>query len=203
MDFIKTSSLRALSELTFQRNWNGLIWMSRKGVMTKRVKTGPDGSIEHRANRAHRPIEERTYRDRPSHIIASRQVHGRAHVPTREATSRGRPRLATTSRARPRARGSNASRPRNSVRGRSIRPTRKARPTSGRRIIGQISSVRPRGRTRKSRPRSFRLDSRPRPDSRPIVPTDRPNAAVDPKPVLKPVSHVFTARLNPKPPLKT
>ncbi|CAA7054800.1 unnamed protein product [Microthlaspi erraticum] len=39
MDFIKTSSLRALIELTFQRNWNGLIWMSRKGVTTKRVKT--------------------------------------------------------------------------------------------------------------------------------------------------------------------
>ncbi|CAA7037704.1 unnamed protein product [Microthlaspi erraticum] len=39
MDFMKTSSLRALSELTFQRNWNGLIWMSRKGVTTKRVKT--------------------------------------------------------------------------------------------------------------------------------------------------------------------
>ncbi|CAA7042943.1 unnamed protein product [Microthlaspi erraticum] len=39
MDFIKTSSLRALIELTFQRNWNGLIWMSRKGVITKRVET--------------------------------------------------------------------------------------------------------------------------------------------------------------------
>ncbi|CAA7045892.1 unnamed protein product [Microthlaspi erraticum] len=35
MDFIKTSSLRALIELTFQRNWNGLIWMSRKGVIPK------------------------------------------------------------------------------------------------------------------------------------------------------------------------
>ncbi|CAA7025586.1 unnamed protein product [Microthlaspi erraticum] len=39
MDFIKTSSLRALIELTFQRKWNGLIWMSRKGVIAKRVKT--------------------------------------------------------------------------------------------------------------------------------------------------------------------
>ncbi|CAA7047152.1 unnamed protein product [Microthlaspi erraticum] len=46
MDFIKTSSLRALIELTFQRNWNGLIWMSRKGVIAKRVKTAPDGHIE-------------------------------------------------------------------------------------------------------------------------------------------------------------
>ncbi|CAA7013695.1 unnamed protein product [Microthlaspi erraticum] len=46
MDFIKTSSLRALIELTFQRNWNGFIWMSRKGVIAKRVKTAPDGHIE-------------------------------------------------------------------------------------------------------------------------------------------------------------
>ncbi|CAA7028603.1 unnamed protein product [Microthlaspi erraticum] len=52
MDFIKTSSLRALIELTFQRNWNGLIWMSRKGVTTKRVKTAPDGSIENSAQTA-------------------------------------------------------------------------------------------------------------------------------------------------------
>ncbi|CAA7018849.1 unnamed protein product [Microthlaspi erraticum] len=46
MDFIKTSSLRALIELTFQRNWNGFIWMSRKGVIAKRVKAAPDGHIE-------------------------------------------------------------------------------------------------------------------------------------------------------------
>ncbi|CAA7030086.1 unnamed protein product [Microthlaspi erraticum] len=46
MDFIKTSSLRALIELTFQRNWNGFIWMSRKGVIAKRVKAAPDGYIE-------------------------------------------------------------------------------------------------------------------------------------------------------------
>ncbi|CAA7041389.1 unnamed protein product, partial [Microthlaspi erraticum] len=52
MDFIKTSSLRALIELTFQRNWNGLIWISRKGVITKRVKTAPDGSIEKAPSRA-------------------------------------------------------------------------------------------------------------------------------------------------------
>ncbi|CAA7043963.1 unnamed protein product [Microthlaspi erraticum] len=50
------------------------------------------------------------------------------------------------------------------------------------------------------RPRSpDRADSRPRPDSRPNVPTDRPNGPIDPKPV----SHVFTARLNLMPPLKT
>ncbi|CAA7038324.1 unnamed protein product [Microthlaspi erraticum] len=51
--------------------------------------------------------------------------------------------------------------------------------------------------------RSDRTKSGHDPIVRPIVPTDRPNAAVDPKPVLKPVSRIFTARLNPKPPLKT
>ncbi|CAA7061988.1 unnamed protein product [Microthlaspi erraticum] len=39
MDFIKTGSLRALIKLTFQRKWNGLIWMSRKGVIAEIVKT--------------------------------------------------------------------------------------------------------------------------------------------------------------------
>ncbi|CAA7040992.1 unnamed protein product [Microthlaspi erraticum] len=48
LQVIKTSSLRALIELTFQRNWNGLIWMSRKGVITKRGDC-PDGSIENSA----------------------------------------------------------------------------------------------------------------------------------------------------------
>ncbi|CAA7046323.1 unnamed protein product [Microthlaspi erraticum] len=66
MDFIKTSSLRAPIDLTFQRNWNGLIWMSRNGVITKRVKTAPDGSIENqRPNRADRLAEERTFHARP------------------------------------------------------------------------------------------------------------------------------------------
>ncbi|CAA7035533.1 unnamed protein product [Microthlaspi erraticum] len=66
MDFIKTSSLRALIELTFQCKWSGLIWMSRKGVIAKIAKTGPGGFFEKpRPSRAERPAEERMFRGRP------------------------------------------------------------------------------------------------------------------------------------------
>ncbi|CAA7017989.1 unnamed protein product [Microthlaspi erraticum] len=107
MDFIKTSSLRALIELTFQRNWNGLIWMSRKGVTTKRVKTGPDGSIENqRPNRADRLAEKRCFtlgqnHIRPSEVSAKVQTFGRyasrpgKHVP-RSATPQPLTPCATT-----------------------------------------------------------------------------------------------------------
>ncbi|CAA7030403.1 unnamed protein product [Microthlaspi erraticum] len=81
----------------------------------------------------------------------------------------------------------------------------KLRPASGRRIHRPIfirpttaADHNPSGHDRSDRTRSGHD-----PIIRPIVPTDRPNAAVDPKPVLKPVSHIFMARLNPKPPLKT
>ncbi|CAA7019456.1 unnamed protein product [Microthlaspi erraticum] len=67
----------------------------------------------------------------------------------------------------------------------------------------------PSGRTRRPNEKSLghdrpdRADSRSSPSSRPNVLTDRSNGPVDPKPVLKPVSHVFTARLNLMLPLKT
>ncbi|CAA7037654.1 unnamed protein product [Microthlaspi erraticum] len=51
MDFIKTTLARALSELTFQRKWIGIIWMSRKGVLIKIAKTGPGGSYRETAAR--------------------------------------------------------------------------------------------------------------------------------------------------------
>ncbi|CAA7049044.1 unnamed protein product [Microthlaspi erraticum] len=92
MDFIKTSSLRALIELTFQRNWNGLIWMSRKGVIAKRVKTVPALS-RIRAKPCRRPAEERS--SRPKFDSS-----GRARITTRETMSRGRP--TTTTHATPR-----------------------------------------------------------------------------------------------------
>ncbi|CAA7053764.1 unnamed protein product [Microthlaspi erraticum] len=95
MDFIKTSSLRALIELTFQRNWNGLIWMSRKGVITKRVKTGPDGSIENqRPNRAAGwPRERFTLGQITSVRLKSRPKFKPPadRITTRETMSRGRP----------------------------------------------------------------------------------------------------------------
>ncbi|CAA7040219.1 unnamed protein product [Microthlaspi erraticum] len=159
MDFIKTSSLRALIELTFQRNWNGLIWMSRKGVTTKRVKTVQTALSRTAPNRAVRLAEERCsalgQSVRPSEVSAKVQNRlGRSRITTRETQARGRPRHnrhATPRTITPREPG-------RTPRGRATRLTTAARP--------------------------FRLGHDP--TVRPIVPTDRPNAAVDPKPVLKP-----------------
>ncbi|CAA7040074.1 unnamed protein product [Microthlaspi erraticum] len=113
------------------------------------------------------------------------------HNTTRETLSRGRP--STTSRHaahdQPREPGTSlaAAQP-FAYHGRCIRPSREERPTSGRETIGQISSVRPQPADREIiRPRPFRLGQDP--TVRPIVPTDRPNAAVDPKPFLKPNPH--------------
>ncbi|CAA7050009.1 unnamed protein product [Microthlaspi erraticum] len=88
----------------------------------------------------------------------------------------------------------NAARAGNKPRGRATRSRTtadasvragKERPTSGRETIGQIF-IRPTtaGRPRIRPARPFRLGHDP--IVRPIVPTDRPNAAVDPKPFLKP-----------------
>ncbi|CAA7041017.1 unnamed protein product [Microthlaspi erraticum] len=171
MDFIKTSSLRALIELTFQRNWNGLIWMSRKGVIAKRVKTAPDGSIENQRRTA------------------------QTGWPRNECSAlgqnpRGRPRHNATPAAhdQPREPG-NASRPRNLSRTTADASVRAGKHVpSGRETIGQSSSVRPHRPTVKSSGHD-RSDSAKDPTVRPIVPTDRPNAAVDPKPFLKPNPH--------------
>ncbi|CAA7047770.1 unnamed protein product [Microthlaspi erraticum] len=136
---------------------------------------------------------------------ASRQVHGRSHVPTREASSRGRPNhfhmpeaahdhAARTGRQRLAAARHNSC----TAADPSIRP-RRFRPATG-----QDSSAKtfhpsdPVGRTRKlsativptvpiaDHDRSDRADSRPRAD-------DRPNGLVDPKPFLKPVSSPMPA----------
>ncbi|CAA7028506.1 unnamed protein product [Microthlaspi erraticum] len=173
MDFIKTSSLRALIELTFQRNWNGFIWMSRKGVIAKRVKTAPDGHIENQRPNAHlgqSPNRSADHASRPG------KLSPRSAKPQRHAH-----------RARPaREPGSNASRPRNSLTYRPNAPSEPGTPASGRETIGQIHpSDQPADRI--IRPRPFRLGQDP--TVRPIVPTDRPNAAVDPKPFLKPNPH--------------
>ncbi|CAA7023191.1 unnamed protein product [Microthlaspi erraticum] len=86
MDFIKTSSLRALIELTFQRNWNGFIWMSRKGVIAKRVKAAPDGHIENQRPNAQSgwPRNECSAlgqnRIRPTEVSAKVQTIGRSRI---------------------------------------------------------------------------------------------------------------------------
>ncbi|CAA7015086.1 unnamed protein product [Microthlaspi erraticum] len=187
MDFIKTSSLRALIELTFQRNWNGLIWMSRKGVITKRVKTVQTAlSREQRPNRAVRLAEEHVPR---SAKVTSVRLKSR---PKSKPTGRSRTRpgkhcpavgQASTLHATPRT--TKAREPGNKPRGRATRSRTtadasvragKERPTSGREFIGQISSARPRRPTAnpsdpdRSDSPTTRLSGR---SSRPTVPTPR------------------------------
>ncbi|CAA7059842.1 unnamed protein product [Microthlaspi erraticum] len=179
MDFIKTSSLRALIELTFQRNWNGLIWMSRKGVIAKRVKTAPDGYIENQ-RRTRSPAGRGTNVPRsaktvfrPTEVSAKVQPLGRSHITTREtlpavgqATT---PRHAAHDQARepgtkPRGRAT-----RSAYHGRCIRPSREERPASGRRNHRPNPSVRPPADHETSGP--DRSDSAKDPTVRPTVPT--------------------------------
>ncbi|CAA7030368.1 unnamed protein product [Microthlaspi erraticum] len=209
MDFIKTSSLRALIELTFQRNWNGLIWMSRKGVTTKRVKTVQTALSRISAQTAQSGWPRTNVRARPNHIRPSEvsaKVQNVGRVTTRETC----PAVghATTAHAKPRT--TMPREPGNKPRGRAtclayhgrcaVRAG-KLRPASGRNHRPNFIRPTTAADHESVRPRPFRLRGHD-PIIRPIVPTDRPNAAVDPKPVLKPVSY-FQARLNPKPPLKT
>ncbi|CAA7061015.1 unnamed protein product [Microthlaspi erraticum] len=168
MDFIKTSSLRALIELTFQRNWNGLIWMSRKGVITKRVKT-VQTALSRKRPTAQTGRGTNVPRPKSSVRLKSRpkfKPSGRSRITTRE-TCPAVGQATTTHSATPREPGSNASRPRNllAYHGRCIRPSREdvPRPAEKHR---PIFTVRPQRPTANS--------VRPRPI--PIVPTDRPNA---------------------------
>ncbi|CAA7021320.1 unnamed protein product [Microthlaspi erraticum] len=133
MDFIKTSSLRALIELTFQCKWNGLIWMSRKGVIAKRVKAVQTAISRISANRTDRLAEKRcsALGQNISVRLKSRpkfEATGRSRNTTRETLSRGRPSQTSRHAAHDHAAraGEQASRPRNpfAYHGRCIRPSR-------------------------------------------------------------------------------
>ncbi|CAA7056596.1 unnamed protein product [Microthlaspi erraticum] len=204
MDFIKTSSLRALIELTFQRNWNGLIWMSRKGVTTKRVKTVQTALSRTAPNRAVRLAENEcsALGQITSVRLKSRpkfQTTGRSRITTRETLSRGRPSQRSTAHDRARA-GNKASRPRNL---RVPRPMHPSEP--GKNVPRPAENHRPnliRSTTPADR-ESIRptVPTRPRPDcpaDRPARPSQRrgrPEALFE--------AHLcFQARLNPKPPLE-
>ncbi|CAA7027654.1 unnamed protein product [Microthlaspi erraticum] len=195
MDFIKTSSLRALIELTFQRNWNGLIWMSRKGVITKRVKT-VQTALSRISAQPRSPAGRETMFPRSAKVTSVRlksrpkfKPTGRSRNTTRETLSRGRPsQTLTPHRARPK-RASRETRPRG--RATRSRTTADASVRAGKNVprpaenfIGQISSARPRRPT--ANPSDPDRSDSPTTRFRPIVPHDRPNAAVDPKPFLKP-----------------
>ncbi|CAA7017588.1 unnamed protein product [Microthlaspi erraticum] len=171
--------------------------MSRKGVIAKRVKTAPDGSIENQRPTAQSgwPRNECSALGqncvRPSEVSAKVQPLGRSRITTRETLSPRSakpqpPRHAAHDQAR--EPGSKASRPRNSSH--VPRPMHPSEPGNSRvrpRNHRPIPSVRPRRPTESSG--HDRSDSAQDPTVRPTVPTDRPNAAVDPKPFLKPNPH--------------
>ncbi|CAA7017983.1 unnamed protein product [Microthlaspi erraticum] len=166
MDFIKTSSLRALIELTFQRNWNGLIWMSRKGVTTKRVKTvqtalsrisaqtaqtgwprnvcftlGQITSVRLKSRPKFKPFGR--YASRPGKHARGRPRHNRSrHAAHDHAARAGK---------KPRGRATCLA-----YHGRCAVRAGKLRPASGREIIGQSSPSDHSGRPRTVRPRPFR-----------------------------------------------
>ncbi|CAA7058120.1 unnamed protein product [Microthlaspi erraticum] len=171
--------------------------MSRKGVITKRVETVQTAlSREQRPNRAVRLAEERMFRARPK-LVRPTEVSAKSKT-TRPIThhdpGNSSPRSATPHRPRPprttkaREPGSNASRPRNSLHvPRTNAPSdpgsNASRPAERFHRPNIIRSTTPTDRE-SVRPRPFRLGHNP--IVRPIVPHDRPNAAVDPKPFLKP-----------------
>ncbi|CAA7048994.1 unnamed protein product [Microthlaspi erraticum] len=203
MDFIKTSSLRALIELTFQRNWNGLIWMSRKGVTTKRVKT-VQTALSRISAQPRSPagrgtnVHARPNLVRPSEVSAKVQTvrptqsrpgkhcprsatprHDRAR-PAREPGERlAAAQLSRTTADAPSEPGNYVPRPAENFIGQFIRPTTAA----------DHASVRPDRSDSPHDPMSGR-------SSRPTVQRrGRPEARFE--------AHLyFQARLNPKPPLK-
>ncbi|CAA7030359.1 unnamed protein product [Microthlaspi erraticum] len=182
MDFIKTSSLRALIELTFQRNWNGLIWMSRKGVTTKRVKT-VQTALSRISAQPRSPAGRGTnVHARPNHIrpseVSAKVQNSADHAsrPGKHVPRSATPQPLTPSRARPcRASREQASRPRNLSRTTADAPsepgtTSRVRPKSSAKLHPSDHSGRPRIRPATTVPIVRGHD----PIIRPIVPTDRP-----------------------------
>ncbi|CAA7021771.1 unnamed protein product [Microthlaspi erraticum] len=171
MDFIKTSSLRALIELTFQRNWNGLIWMSRKGVTTKRVKTAlsrisaQPRSPAGRGTNVPRSAKSSSVRlkSRPKSKPSAARITTRETLPAVGHATTLTPRRARSARAGKTPRGRAT---RLAYHGRTPVRAGKLRPASGRDFIGQSSSVRPSNRTTATTRSSGR-------SSRPTVPTPR------------------------------
>ncbi|CAA7059170.1 unnamed protein product [Microthlaspi erraticum] len=207
MDFIKTSSLRALIELTFQRNWNGLIWMSRKGVITKRVKT-VQTALSRISAQPRSPAGRGTmFRARPNSSVRLKsrpksKPLGRSRITTRET----KPAVGHATTATPRR-----ARPKRASRGKSLaaaqllayRPMHPSEPGKNvprpaENFIGQIiRSTTPADRE-SVRPRPFRL-GHDCPADRPARPSQRRGR---PEALLKPKLSYFQARLNPKPPLE-
>ncbi|CAA7059339.1 unnamed protein product [Microthlaspi erraticum] len=172
----------SLIELTFQRNWNGLIWMSRKGVIAKRVKTAPDGSIENQRRTADGwPRNECSALGQKTIRPVSAKVNRPSsadHITTRE-TCPAVGQATTTKAAHDHAARAGkqrlAARTPLTYHGRCIRPSREDVPRPAE-IIGQIFTRRPRRPTTNHpattvpTPTQTRLSGRP---SRPTVRTPR------------------------------
>ncbi|CAA7052527.1 unnamed protein product [Microthlaspi erraticum] len=165
--------------------------MSRKGVTTKRVKT-VQTALSRISAQPRSPAGRGTmFRARPKLSVRLKSRPKSNHRPITHHDPGNKPAVgqATTSRhaahdharepGKPRGRATLTYHGRCSVRAGELRP----RPAE--RFHRPNSSVRPPGRPNPA----TTVPTRPRPDVRPIVPTDRPNAAVDPKPVLKPISY--------------
>ncbi|CAA7039481.1 unnamed protein product [Microthlaspi erraticum] len=178
MDFIKTSSLRALIELTFQRNWNGLIWMSRKGVTTKRVKT-VQTALSRISAQPRSPAGRGTNVPRSAKTsvrLKSRPKSkplGRSRITTRE-TARGRPRHNATPTAHDQsARAGKKPRGRATLAYHADAPSEPGeRPASGREFHRPNHPPTTPADRESVRPRPFRLGHDP--IVRPIVPTTVP-----------------------------
>ncbi|CAA7047131.1 unnamed protein product [Microthlaspi erraticum] len=176
MDFIKTSSLRALIELTFQRNWNGLIWMSRKGVITKRVKT-VQTALSRISAQPRSPAGRETC-SRSAKVISVR-LKSRPKFQTDRPITQHDPGNIVPRSAKPNARhaahdhaaraGKQASRPRNPSRTTADASVRagKERPTSGRETSAKSHPPTTPADRESIRPRPFRLGH--------PIPADRPD----------------------------
>ncbi|CAA7040851.1 unnamed protein product [Microthlaspi erraticum] len=194
MDFIKTSSLRALIELTFQRNWNGIIWMSRKGVIAKRVKTVQTALSRNQPNaQTGWPRNECSalgQNIRPTEVSAKVKPLGRSHArPGKHA--RGRPSFKRHAKPRTTKRASRetslaAAQPISRATADASVRAGKERPTSGRESSSaKFQSARPRRPT--ANPSAPTVPTRPRSDcpaDRPARPSQRrgrPEALLKPK----------------------
>ncbi|CAA7029399.1 unnamed protein product [Microthlaspi erraticum] len=200
MDFIKTSSLRALIELTFQRKWNGLIWMSRKGVIAKRVKAAPDGSIENQRRTAQTGWPRNDCSALGQSHIRPTEVSAKVQPPADHTHDPGKlPAVGQATHVTPR-RARPAARAGNKPRGRATR----SRTTADASVrAGKTSHVRPRNH----RPNSIRpttpadRSDRPDPaDRRPSERRGRPEAVFEAQSAqFKPKAGADLARLAPPP----
>ncbi|CAA7037708.1 unnamed protein product [Microthlaspi erraticum] len=180
MDFIKTSSLRALIELTFQRNWNGLIWMSRKGVTTKRVKTVQTALSRKRPTaQSGWPRNECSARPNQSVRLKSRPKFkppaDHASRPGKHVPRSAKPRHSRQPRTTmPREPGSNlaAAQP-SAYHGRCAVRAGKLRPASGRESSANLHRPTTAADHESVRPRPFRLGHDPIPADRPDRPSQR------------------------------